>query len=469
MAEPVTSTSIVPAAEPPALAAIRSDLERAEAARLGNRLHEADGIALDILARAPGLAEALAVRGFVAAARDEVDRAVLLMEAATAKRAEPSWLALLCNLYRRRFRLDAALAAGLAAVSRSAGQARLEPLLELARLRIDRDEPEDAAECFLAILALDPDNAGAHMGLGQVLLADGEFAPGWIEYEWRNRLPEAQGRVPPINAAAWNGMVLPRGRLLVVCDQGFGDAIQFARYLPLAAAKVKELVLVCSPELETLFARVPGVARCCHRWADIPGFSAHALISSLPGLLRTEIDSIPAVIPYLTADPQRTLRWRGEFERKAAGRRRIGLFWSGRATHPNNARRSLPLDALGPVLEAIGDAYVVSLQKELSKADATALAARGIIDLSPHLDSFDDTAAIIGQLDLLVTVDSAVAHLAGSLGRPVSVLTPSPADWRWQRGRSDSPWYPSMRLFRQPTPGDWDGAITQLAASLASA
>ena len=111
----------------------------------------------------------------------------------------------------------------------------------------------------------------------------------------------------------------------------------------------------------------------------------------------------------------------------------------------------------------------VGCRRKLSEADATALAARGIIDLSPHLDSFDDTAAIIGQLDHLVTVDSAVAYLAGSLGRPVSVLTPSPTDWRWQRGRSDSPWYPSMRLFRQPTPGDWDGAITQLAASLASA
>ena len=451
---------------PPDVDLLRTDLQRAEAARKDGRLNEADGIALDVLSRAPGLPEATALRAFVAASREEVERAIFLLEAALAKRRDPSWLSLLCSLYRRQFRLDEALRVSRIAVGQASGPARLDPLLELARVHIDRDEPDEAAETFLAALALDPDHAPAHLGLGQVLLGRGQFGPGWIEYEWRNKLPEAEGRVPPIRAATWNGMELRRGRLLVVCDQGFGDTIQFARFLPQAASRVHELVLACSPELEALFGRIPGVARVWHRWTEIPGFSAHALISSLPSVLDMRADTALGPIPYLATDRER-VRHAGEHLRSlAGGRRRVGLFWSGRSTHPNNSRRSLELAAMEPILDALGEACVVSLQKERSEADAALLASRGVHDLSGALATFDDTAAFLENLDLLVTIDSAVAHLAGALGRPVWVLLPSPADWRWQRHRADSPWYPSMRLFRQPGPGDWSGAILALAAAL---
>ncbi len=160
------------------------------------------------------------------------------------------------------------------------------------------------------MLAIDPEHPGAHLGLGQVLLGRGEYAPGWIEYEWRNRLPEAQGRVPRIKGAAWNGMHLPRGRLLVICDQGFGDAFHFARFLKLAAARVRELVLAASPEIAPLLGRMAGVARCHHAWSDVPSFSAHVLISSLPGLLEVRRDTIPADIPYLAPDPALAAAWR---------------------------------------------------------------------------------------------------------------------------------------------------------------
>ncbi len=464
---PETASGAAPERVPgPDLEALRADLARADAALVGGRLNEADGIALDVLARAPGLPGALAVRAYAAAGRDEVERATFLLEAATARRPVASWLVLLSTMYRQRFRLDDALRAARLAVARSSAAARLEPLLELARTQIERDEPDGAADCFLAAIALDPENARAHLGLGQILLGRGDFGPGWIEYEWRNRLPEAEGRVPPIKAATWNGMALPRGRLLLVCDQGFGDAIQFARYLPQAANRVYEIVLACSPELQGLFARIPGVARCCHRWTDVPGFAAHALLSSLPSILETRAETIPASVPYLAADPACVLSM-GERLRSIAGSRRtVGIVWSGRPTHPNNTRRSLDLSRFAPILNRLDGDCVVSLQKQRSEADAAALRQAGVHDLAGELATFDETAGVLSHLDLLVTVDSAVAHLAGALGRPVWVLLPAPADWRWQRGRDDSPWYPTMRLFRQPAPGEWAPAISALASSL---
>ena len=452
------------------VATLRADLARGERALKEQRLHEADGIALDLLAHHPQLAQAHALRAFVAAAREEFDRAVPLLEAATAGVDEPTWLALLCNMYRRQFRLDDALRTGKRSVACAQGPARLTPLLELARIHLDRDEGAEAAEAFLAVLAIEPEHPGAHLGLGQVLLARGEFGPGWIEYEWRSRLPEAQGRTPAIKGAAWNGMAMPRGRLLVICDQGFGDGFHFARFLPAAAARVKELVLAASPEIEALLGRVRGVARCHHAWSDLPGFSAYVLISSLPGLLEVRADTIPAEIPYLAPDPALAAAWRerlgtGAAADRARARRRVAIFWSGRPTHPNNGRRSLTLARLAPVLDALGDADIISIQKDRSAEDAALLARRGIRDLGPELASFDVTAAVLAQVDLLVTVDSAVAHLAGAIGCAVAMLLPTPADWRWGSGTTRSPWYPGIRLFRQPVPGDWDGAIAALAES----
>lgn len=446
-------------------ATVSADLARGERALKERRYGEADGIALDLLAQHPLLAQAQALRAFVASAREEFDLAVPLLESATSGVDEPTWLALLCNMYRRLFRLDEALRTAKRAVAAAQGAARLTPLLELARIHLDRDEPAEGAETFLAVLAIEPEHPGAHLGLGQVLLGQGEYGPGWIEYEWRNRLPEAQGRIPTIKGAAWNGMALPRGRLLVICDQGFGDGFHFARFLPAAAARAHELVLAASPEIQPLLARIPGVARCHHTWSEVPGFSAHVLISSLPGLLGIRHDTIPAEIPYLTPDPALRAAWR---ERLGAtgGRRRVAIFWSGRSTHPNNSRRSLTLERLAPILDALDDAQIVSIQKERHDADAAALARRGVLDLGPELATFDVTAAVLADIDLLVTVDSAVAHLAGAIGTPVAMLVPTPADWRWGAGSARSPWYPTVELFRQPRPGDWDGAIAALVKSL---
>ena len=447
-----------------------ADLERAEAARRAGKPYEADGIARDVLIRSPGYAAAIVLRARVALDLGELDRAVGMLEDATARRPEPTSLLLLCNLHRRRFRLDPALRAAAAAVSLATGPARLDPLIELARVQVDRDESDAAAESFLAALAIDPEHAPAHLGLGQVLLGRGDFASGWIEYEWRNKLPEARAQVPKISAPAWNGMTMPRGRLLVVCDQGFGDAMQFSRYLPIVAERVRELVVACGPELSSLIARVPGVAQCWQRWADIPGFTAWVLASSLPYLLGTRADTIPPA-PYLTADPERVSNWDDKLRDLANGRRRIGLFWSGRPTHPNNPRRSLSFASLAPIVAAaaVQDCFLVSVQKDLSPSDEAALTRDGVHNVSADLTSFDETAALLTTLDLLITVDSAVAHLAGALDRPACVLVPRPADWRWLRDREDTIWYRSLRLYRQPKPGDWRTPIEAVANDLGRA
>jgi hypothetical protein len=335
-------------------------------------------------------------------------------------------------------------------------------LTNYALALIDAGETDTAAACLVRAIGLDPSLANAHLALGELLLARGEMAPGWLEYEWRNRLEAARGTMPPVTSAAWNGMRLPRGRLLLVGDQGYGDTIQFARYIPLAAERCAEVVLACSPALAPLLAALPGVGQCHTRWDTIPGHAAHARLSSLPGLFGTELATIPAPIPYLLADPARVERWRDRV--RASSGLRIGIAWRGRPTHPNDHRRSMPLAAFA-TLAAIPGVELVSLQPELAEVDRPAADRIGL--LQPEgLADFGDTAALIGLCDLIVTADTAVAHLAGALGAPVWVLLPMPADWRWLVGRDDSPWYPGARLFRQGRAGEWDEVIAAVAVAV---
>ena len=263
-------------------------------------------------------------------------------------------------------------------------------------------------------------------------------------------------------------MRIPNGRLLMVGDQGYGDTIQFARYIPLIADRCQELILGCSAELGPLLANIPGVKQYCDRWTDVPGHAAHCRLSSVPGLVHTTLETIPAKVPYLFAEQERIAAWRRRLNSDAAAivPRRIGLAWTGRPTHPNDRRRSIPLARLTPIGKAARHAFV-SLQKPLPAADQSALTQfPGLTDLSADLMDFGETAAVIANLDLVITVDTAIGHLAGAMGRPVWILLPKASDWRWLLDRSDSPWYPTARLFRQPTPGDWDPVIAEVAAAL---
>jgi Tfp pilus assembly protein PilF len=453
----------------PAIAAETAEqaLARAQAAAQAKRFNEAAGICNDVLVAAPDNASALALLGMIAAHTNDPERGITLLErAVTLRPGVASWYANLSALYRMVYRMQDALKVGQEAI-------RLDPqnadhLVNLSLVFTDVDDREHAVACLLRALGLRPDHADGHLALGQNLLAMGDFPSGWLEYEWRNQTEAGKGTLPKMTSAAWNGMRIPQGRLLMVGDQGYGDTIQFARYIPLIADRCQELILGCSAEMGPLLATIPGVKQYCHRWTDVPGHAAHCRLSSVPGLLHTTLDNIPAKVPYLFADPARVAAWR---ERLAArlphGVRRIGLAWTGRPTHPNDRRRSVPLARLAPLASA-GRASFVSLQKPMPASDEASLALfPELADISGELTDFGETAAVIANLDLVITVDTAMGHLAGALGKPVWILLPKASDWRWLLERSDSPWYPTVRLFRQQVPGNWDPVLAEVSAALA--
>ncbi len=439
-------------------------LARAQAAAQARRFGEAAGICDDVLAAAPDHTPAIALLGMIAAHTNDPERGISLLErAVTAQPGVASWHANLGTLYRMVYRMQDALRAGQEAI-------RLDPqnadhLISLSLAFTDVDNREHAIACLLRALGLRPDHADGHLALGQNLLAMGDFEPGWRAYEWRNQTEAGKGTLPTMTSAAWNGMTIPNGRLLMVGDQGYGDTIQFARYIPAVAERCQELILGCSAELAPLLATLPGVKQYCHRWTDVPGHAVHCRLSSVPGLLHTTLDTIPAEVPYLFADPGRVAAWRERLDAcLPSGMYRIGLAWSGRPTHPNDRRRSLVLARLAP-LAGVGGVSFVSLQKPLPPSDVASMSLfPGLSDIA---GDFGETAAMIVNLDLVISVDTAMAHLAGALGKPVWVLLPKAADWRWMIERSDSPWYPTARLFRQKTSGDWDPVLAEVAAALA--
>jgi hypothetical protein len=262
-------------------------------------------------------------------------------------------------------------------------------------------------------------------------------------------------------------MRIPTGRLLLVGDQGYGDTIQFARYIPMAAERCQEVILGCSAEMGPLLANIPGVSQYCHRWTDVPGHAAHCRLSSLPYLFHTQLDTIPSQFPYLKVDPARVAHWRERLNATLpAGLKRIGLAWTGRPSHPNDRRRSMTLAQLAP-LTSVGQAAFVSLQKPIPARSLAVMSMfPGMVNLADDLTDFGETAALVENLDLVITVDTSMAHLAGALGKPVWVLIPKAADWRWMLEREDSPWYPSVRLFRQQKPGAWDEVLERLRLAL---
>ena len=250
---------------------------------------------------------------------------------------------------------------------------------------------------------------------------------------------------------------------MLIGDQGYGDTLMFARYIPLVAARCDKVVLACGHELQTLLAPIPGVAATFNRWQDAPAHAVWCRLSSLGGIFDTTPETVPGQSPYIHADPALIASMATTLDAAfPIRRRRIGLFWSGRPTHPNDRRRSLRLARLAPIT-SLPDIDFVSLQKQVPAEDADLLKASKILDLSAHLTDFSITAAVIANLDMLISVDSAVIHLAGAMGRPVCMLTGKPADWRWMHDQRTSPWYSSLALARQPFPGAWAEVIAAVA------
>jgi tetratricopeptide (TPR) repeat protein len=323
----------------------------------------------------------------------------------------------------------------------------------------------DALASFTQAAALRPDFAEARWNASLIGRRQGDFASGWKGYEWRWRKADWRARCRNFSAPLWLGDAPIAGRtILLHAEQGFGDTIQFIRYAPLVARLGARVVLECPAELTRLLRNADGVDQIIARGDALPAFDFHCPLLSLPLAFATELATVPANVPYLQSQAEQAAKWRGRLPQ--SGRMRVGICWAGNREHASDRGRSIPLDRFASILSASGLDFV-SLQKEVGPAQAAALRDHGVFQLGQEFVDFADAAAVIAMLDLVISVDTAVAHLAGAMGKAVALLLPFSPDFRWMLNRTDSPWYPTVRLFRQSTLGDWDEVIERLREELA--
>jgi tetratricopeptide (TPR) repeat protein len=323
---------------------------------------------------------------------------------------------------------------------------------------------EEAIASYGKVLAIRKDHADAHFNQALALLTCGDYAAGFQQYEWRWRrtgMPPQPSRGRPL----WLGdYPLARKTVLLHAEQGLGDTIQFARYVPLVANSGAKVVLEVQAELKSLMAGLDGAASVIARGEAAPAFDVHCPLGSLPLAFHTTPDTVPAQVPYLAADPVRVAKWSARLD--AMPHPRVAIAWSGNSDHDNDRNRSIALSRLTPLFAA--PASFISIQRDVRSEDAAALAAATrVTHIGGELDDFSATAAVLALCDLVISVDTAAVHLAGAMGRPVWVLLPFAPDWRWTRNGETTPWYPTVRVFRQTALGDWDGVIARLAGELA--
>ncbi|MBT3927754.1 MAG: tetratricopeptide repeat protein [Rhodospirillaceae bacterium] len=318
-----------------------------------------------------------------------------------------------------------------------------------------------AIEVFDGAITLDGEYADAQWNRALALLLAGDFKRGWPAYEWRWQATAMTPR--NFEQPLWDGGPPEWRTILLHAEQGLGDCLQFIRYAPLVAAKGAKVVVECPAPLVGLLKGCAGVSQVVARGAPLPQFSLHAPLMSLPGLLDTRGDNIPADIPYLNARESAPVELKAALESAAPEGKKIGVVWAGNPEHENDHNRSCDAGCFAPLAER-SDVSLYSLQKDAGPGALEQLPQA--VDLAPFLNDFCATAFAVSRLDLIITVDTALAHLAGALGRPVWLLLPHAPEWRWQLERDDSLWYPTMRLFRQSQPGDWDGVFQRLSQAL---
>jgi Tfp pilus assembly protein PilF len=319
---------------------------------------------------------------------------------------------------------------------------------------------EALASCRHAV-ALDPAHVQAGFSEAMLLLQRGELRAGFEKYECRWRLETLPPRGFP--APLWNGEDLSGRTILLHAEQGYGDTLQCLRYVPQVAARGGRIVLEVPKELLGLARRLPELGKLVARGDGLPDFDLQCPLFSLPRALGTTLETVPAQVPYLSAEPDAIARWR---DRLGEGPGlKVGIAWAGSPQHRSDAQRSIAIEKLEPLLRLKGVRWF-SLQVGDRAADLAHLPGGLVTDLSPQLGDFAETAAVIRNLDLVIAVDTALVHLAGALGRPAWVLLRARPDWRWLLEREDSPWYPSLRLFRQRRAGDWDEVVRRVRAAL---
>ncbi|MBW8039421.1 MAG: tetratricopeptide repeat protein [Planctomycetes bacterium] len=323
---------------------------------------------------------------------------------------------------------------------------------------------DEAIETYRQAIRLAPDYAKVHNNLGMVLLLNARFIEGWKKYEWR--LKSSVTAYPfRSQSCRWDGSSFVGKTLLVCCEQGLGDSLQFVRYLPMVKAFGGKVILSAKKALSGLFRQCPGIDDLVETSGNAPdvNFDFHVPLLSLPGIFATTLETIPADVPYLYADPIKVEYWKDKF---AEADFKVGIVWAGSPSNDNDRNRSCALRHF-TTLAKIEGVKLYSLQKSIAAAQLDELPPNIVIpNFAEQLDDFTDTAAVIENLDLVISADTAVLHLAGAMGKPVWALLPFAPDWRWMLDRDDSPWYPTMRLFRQEKWNDWDGVFAHIAEQL---
>ena len=330
----------------------------------------------------------------------------------------------------------------------------------------DEGRYDEALACYEESLKLVPDGIDAHWNRSLVWLLQGKFEEGWQEYEWRWKLRNFSTR--QTDRPLWDGSALEGRTILLDAEQGLGDTLQFIRYAPLVQARGGKVVAVCQRPLMQILSNFPGIDRLVAQGEPVPPFDCYLPLLSLPKVFGTTLESVPASIPYLRPDPYLLEQWGRELASFRSFK--VGIAWKGSPKNRMDSVRSIPLAAFEPLARVPG-VQLISLQKGIGSEQVKEVSDRfDVIDLAQRLDltagAFMDTAAVMQHLDLVVTCDSSLGHLAGALGAPTWIaLTLSP-DWRWLLEREDTPWYPSVRLFRKKFVGDWSDVFERMAAAL---
>jgi hypothetical protein len=418
------------------------------------------------LLAAPEQPDALHLSGIVAFRLGRREEALTKIERAIARGVDIRlYLRNISEVYRALGRFDDALNAAL----RASALAPDDPvcLHNLAVIQYHRLELDDCIASATKALAINAFLPGPHFQLAEALLLRGEWERGWEEYQWRFDLPGNAPLMPPTTRPRWDGTPFDDGTLLLIADQGFGDVIQFSRYIPWAAERCPNIAVATAPEMIPLLRQVYPAANLFNEWRAAPAFKAFRALSGLPALHGTRPDHMLGGVPYLRADPLRAAAWKERLNRLTpTASKRIGIVWAGRPTHNNDRWRSARLADFAP-LAALPGVALVSLQKGPAAAQAGEyFGAAPLVNIGAEIVDYEDTMAILASLDLLVTVDTSVGHVAGAMGVPAYILLARAPDWRWLLDRTDTPWYPSVRLFRQSQTGRWSDVMAAAAAAV---
>jgi Tfp pilus assembly protein PilF len=417
------------------------------------RFQEAEALYIQVLKLAPMHGDAHNLLGCIAGAKGELERAVRHLKRAIEINATiPEYHCNLGETYRGLGRSHDAVACFQHALRMKPEMMESHNNLGIALQDLCRID--EALVHYRRAVELKPDYVEARWNQALCLLLAGRYREGFQEYEWRWKAKSLPAIRELYRDPSWRGEPLRQGLLMLHTEQGMGDSLQFARFVPMAAKFGRVMVEVEAP-LAPLFRRLPGIEQVIIKGEPIPRFSRHCPLMSLPRALDIGLDNLPAEVPYLSAPPEAIERWSGRLGSRPG--LRVGLTWRGRPEHRNDRHRSMK-----------GVSFF-GIQKEAPGAEWAPLRQALSIEMLDGLDDYGITAGALMALDLVITVDTSVAHLAGALGRPVWLLLPYSPDWRWLLDRSDSPWYPTMRIFRQRTGGDWTSLVATVREALRAA